>query len=100
MGIYYFFFNKKEPVNGYSIILFSNLGVTFSLYSSNHPLLSLFSRKTDFNHREPSLIAKNFVGLCEMASPLYLMASQTMEPVLSGAGGFRVGEASRCVSGI
>ena len=43
--------------------LFGNLGVTFSLSSSNNPLLSLFSRKTDFNHREPSLIAKNFVGL-------------------------------------
>lgn len=83
-----------------ALSLFGNLGVTFSLSSSNNPLLSLFSRKTDFNHREPSLIAKNFVGLCEMASPLNLMSPQTMEPVMWGAGGFRVGEASSCVSEI
>lgn len=83
-----------------ALSFFCNLGVTFSLYSSNNSILSLFSRKTDFNHREPSLIAKNFVGLCEMASPLNPMSSQSMEPVMRGAGGFRVGEASRCVSEI
>ena len=83
-----------------ALSFFGNLGVTFSLYSSNNSILSLFSRKTDFNHRELSLIAKNFVGLCEMASSLYLLSSQSMEPVMRGAGGFRVEEASRCVSEI
>lgn len=46
-----------------ALSFFDNSGKALFHHSSNNPYLSLFSRKTDFNHREPRLTAKNFVGL-------------------------------------